>query len=89
MKKKKITLGIILIVIGSGIAIQATLTIITPIKSLMNDQNNSSVGFYLGSIVAAVLLWFLVFALIIGGIKLIKSTRKKKSTYVSPFDKFK
>lgn len=89
MKKNKVIWGIILIALGLTASIQATLTIITPIKSLMNDQNNSSVGFYLGSIVAAVLLWFLVFALIIGGIKLIRGPKKKKVTYVSPFDKFK
>lgn len=89
MNKNKLIWGIILILLGLTASIQATLTIIDPIKSLMNEKDTSSVGFYLGSIVAAVLLWFLVFALIIGGIKLIKSSRKKKVTYVSPFDKFK
>lgn len=89
MKKKKLLLGIILIVIGAGIAIQATLTVMEPIQSLMNAKDTSSVGFYLGSIVAAVLLWILVFVFIIGGIKLIKGPKKKKVTYVSPFDKFK
>ncbi len=89
MKKNKLIVGIVLIVVGSLIAIQATLTIIEPIKALMNDKDTSSVGFYLGSIVAAILLWALVFVLIIGGIKLIRGPKKKKVTYVSPFDKFK
>lgn len=89
MKKSKVIWGIILIATGCVLAIQATLTVIEPIKKLMNDKDNSSAGFYIGSIIAAVLLWVLVFALIIGGIKLIKGPKKKKVTYVSPFDKFK
>ena len=89
MNKTKIIWGIILILLGLTASIQATLTIIDPIKSLMNDKDTSSVGFYLGSIVAAVLLWILVFDLIIGRVKLIRGPKKKKDTYVSPFDKFK
>ena len=86
---KKITWGIILIIIACGISVQATLTIIEPIRSLMNPTTSSSVGFYLGSIIGAVLLWLVVIMLLIGGIKLIRSSRRKKGTYVSPFDKFK